>query len=75
MPINYCLFANNNEKYALLYQSKYLQQNNIVVFDRGYFSYELLFILMEHNIKVIFRVRENLKITECLENDKKTYMM
>jgi hypothetical protein len=59
IPINYILSKNKNERDALLMQTIYINKNDIVIADRGYFSYPLLSTLTEKGIKFIFRLKDN----------------
>jgi Transposase DDE domain len=62
MPINYFLLKNKNERAGLINQLEYLKKNDIVIMDRGYFSYDLLYTLTQKKIRVIFRLRHNMII-------------
>jgi len=68
IPINYFLMKNKNERDGLLNQLQYVNKNDILVMDRGYYSIDLLFILNEKKIKVIFRLKKNLLIIKKLKN-------
>jgi hypothetical protein len=58
LPINYKISNNKDERSVLIKQLKYLQQNDILIMDRGYFSYDLLSILNKKHIKTIFRLKK-----------------
>jgi len=62
IPINYNLSIKNNERESFLEQFKYLKKNDIIIFDRGYYSEELLVSLENINVKYIFRVKKSLNI-------------
>lgn len=66
--INYNLCKHKNERLALREQFEYLQENDILIMDRGYFSYELLYDLHIMKIKPIFRLASNLKIYDTINN-------
>ena len=68
IPINYHLSIKNNERESFLEQSKYLKENDIIIFDRGYHSEELLLELEKINIKYIFRIKKSLNIVKKLVN-------
>ena len=55
-----------NEKLCALEHMKQLTEKDIIVFDRGYFSYLLLYKLLEQGIQGIFR----LQIQESGTNSK-----
>jgi hypothetical protein len=68
IPINYSLFKNLNEREALIYQLKYLNPGDTLIMDRGYFSNEILMLLINNNINCIFRLKKNLNILGELIN-------
>jgi hypothetical protein len=72
IPINYGLFINATERNALREQFKYLKKNDIIIMDRGYYCKDLLFELNKLEVKVIFRLKNNLKILSDLKNKKDT---
>ena len=68
IPINYCITECNennlnkkkvNETNGFLSQLSYLSSNDIVIFDRWYFSTMLIKKLNDHNIGYIFRMKSN----------------
>lgn len=64
MPINYMLSLEGCERKTLMRQSKYLREGDILIMDRGYYSKELLFHLVDLGVNVIFRLASNLNITK-----------
>jgi hypothetical protein len=68
IPINYYLSKTRDERNSLIKQLKYVRPNDILIMDRGYFSKYLLTKLTMCNIKLIFRLRKNLKILKNLKN-------
>jgi hypothetical protein len=58
IPINYTIFKNIDEREALKNQLIYLHEGDILIMDRGYYSKEMLALLTEHNIKTMFRLKE-----------------
>jgi Transposase DDE domain len=73
IPINYGLFKNLNERKGLIKQLSYFKKNDILIMDRGYYSEELLYILNKNNIKVIFRLRTGLALTNNLKKNLNEY--
>jgi len=71
IPINYRLYKHTNERAALESQLKYINRNDILIMDRGYYSLELLGTLDKLGIKTIFRLRNNLDILLKLKKIKK----
>ena len=68
IPINYCITECNennlnkkkvNETNGFLNQLSYLSSNDIVIFDRWYFSTMLIKKLNDNNIGYIFRMKSN----------------
>jgi hypothetical protein len=66
IPINY-LVSNNDERTMLKNQLSYLNKNDILIADRGYYSYELVQTINKKNLKFIFRIS---KYNEFYINNK-----
>ena len=72
IPINYTLVTHNNERKAFIDdQLKYVNEGDIIIFDRGYYSDELIKILSEKGIKFIFRIKNEYKMTKQLIKENK----
>ena len=56
IPIDFELVAHCNERKAALTHLKSLQENDVVVYDRGYFSYAMLYFHVQHGIHAVFRL-------------------
>lgn len=56
IPIDFDLVSSFNERKAALTHLKSLQQNDVVVYDRGYFSYPMLYFHLKHKIHAVFRI-------------------
>jgi len=69
IPINYFLFKKRDERDAFKQQIKYLRKGDTVIFDRGYFSYDLIDILNKKNINYIFRLKCNKKEVQYMKNN------
>jgi Transposase DDE domain len=69
IPINFSLFANFNERDALISQLKYLKSGDILVCDRGYFSEKLMDILTKNKINFVFRIKNTSKYSKMLKGD------
>jgi len=75
IPINYYLFKQRNERDAFKQQIKYLRKGDIVIFDRGYFSYDIIDILNNKGINYIFRLKNNKKeVKYLIDNNLKEYI-
>jgi len=61
IPINYFLLKNRNEREGFRNQIKYLKSGDIVIFDRGYYSYDLIEKLELIGVNYIFRLKSNKK--------------
>ena len=59
MPIDFSLTASTNERLAALAHFDALEPDDVVVFDRGYFSYELLYDLVGRGAHPVFRIQRN----------------
>ena len=60
MPIDFSITADANERAAALAHFDALKPNDVVVFDRGYFSYELLYDLIERGAHPVFRLQRGI---------------
>lgn len=68
IPINYGVCKHKDERKGLLEQAKYLKENDVLIMDRGYFSFELLDHLVKLlNVKVVFMLRCDLTMLTNLE--------
>ena len=68
--INYNHSLTLNERECFIQQLDYINKGDTVIFDRGYYSLELLNILKHRDINYIFRVKNNLtSVKELLKND------
>ncbi len=57
MPLDFDLASHNNERTCALKHMQSLQKNDVVVHDRGYFSFELLASYTEIEVYPVFRVK------------------
>ena len=69
IPINYYLFKKRDERDAFKEQIKYLRAGDIVIFDRGYFSYDIIEKLNKKGINYIFRLKYNKKEVQYMKNN------
>jgi len=69
IPINYYLFNKRDERDAFKEQIKYLRKGDTVIFDRGYFSYDIIDILNKKSINYIFRLKYNKKEVQLMKNN------
>jgi len=68
IPINYSLIKTRNEREAFKNQIKYLKKDDIVIFDRGYYSYDLVEKLEIIGVKYIFRLKNNKKEVQYIKS-------
>ena len=61
IPINYNIFKTKNEREAFSEQLKYIKKDDILLFDKRYFSYDIDESLEKINSFYIFRLKENKK--------------
>lgn len=54
----------NNERICALEHLKHAEQHSLNIYDRGYFSFELLVDHVKHNIDAVFRLQSNTKYKE-----------
>lgn len=57
IPVDFDLVAHANERKVALTHLASLSKNDVVVYDRGYFSYAMLYEHKERSIHPIFRIR------------------
>jgi len=58
-PYDFDLSPKANERLMALDHFAVLQPNDVVVYDRGYFSYEMLYRHVEQGIETVFRLATN----------------
>jgi hypothetical protein len=66
ITVNYNLVKHSDERRAFLDQLKYVRKGDIVIFDRGYYSNELIKILTDKGIHYIFRMKKDSKMVKEL---------
>ncbi len=73
IPVDFDLFAHNNERKAAQTHFKKLFENDVVVYDRGYYSYEMLHEHKVRSLHAVFRIRRNANTVfdEFINNDQK----
>jgi hypothetical protein len=59
LPYDFDLSPNANERLMALAHLAVLKPNDVVVYDRGYFSYEMLYRHVEQGIETVFRLATN----------------
>lgn len=59
IPYDFDLVAHDNERAAALAHLAVLRQEDIVVYDRGYFSYAMLYYHTRNRIDAVFRLQKN----------------
>jgi hypothetical protein len=59
LPFDFDLASHGNERLSAIRHLEVLQTNDVVVYDRGYFSYLLLHLHCQSGIHAIFRLHEN----------------
>lgn len=59
IPYDFDLSPKANERQMALAHLAVLQPNDVVVYDRGYFSYEMLYRHVEQGIETIYRLTAN----------------
>jgi len=66
IPINYFLLKTKDEREAFRNQIKYLRCGDTVIFDRGYYSYDLIEKLELLGVNYIFRLKSNKKEVQIM---------
>ena len=72
LPIDFELSPSNDERQPAYCHLKHLKANDVVVYDRGYYSYPMLYYHLERNIHPIFRIQlhANKIIDEFIASDQ-----
>lgn len=77
LPFNTLLCKHYNERTAVCQQLKHIPQNSILIFDRGYYSKNMVTQLEKHNMKYLFRLKKdaNKNVKEFFNNKKKKLVL
>ena len=67
IPINYFLLKTKDEREAFRNQIKYLRSGDTVIFDRGYYSYDLVEKLELIGVNYIFRLKSDKKEVKIIK--------
>ncbi len=59
IPYDFDLVHHSNERIAALAHFTVLRQGDIVVYDRGYFSYVMLYEHLKNGVDAVFRLQKN----------------
>ncbi len=62
VPIDFELASHGNERKLALTHLKQLDENDVVVYDRGYYSYEMLHAHWLQGVEAVFRLQKNLTV-------------
>ncbi len=59
IPYDFDLTSHANERVSALAHLNTLRTGDVVVYDRGYFSYVMLYYHLQHGVHPIFRIKRN----------------
>ena len=59
IPYDFDLVSHYNERTLALSHLKVLNQQDLVIYDRGYFSYAMLYYHLKNGIEAVFRLQQN----------------
>ena len=59
IPVDFDLVSHHNERICAEQHLKVLEKDDVVIYDRGYFSYLMLLHHVESNIHAVFRLQES----------------
>jgi hypothetical protein len=59
MPFDFDLVSHANERSCAQEHLQMLEEDDVVVYDRGYFSYAMLYQHLKLNVHAVFRLQEN----------------
>ena len=74
-PVHFSLSANADERAAALAHLDTLGSCDIVVFDRGYFSFTLLYALVWRGAHPVFRIRRSSGFDDFIDGDRDDTMV
>jgi len=60
IPVDFALVSHSDERKVALTHLDVLSENDMVIYDRGYFSYEMLYSLTTAKIQAVFRLQRNM---------------
>jgi hypothetical protein len=69
LVINYHLNLKMNERKAIMEQKDFYKKGDTLIFDRGYYSQELVDFLNKKGVYFIFRTTENYHINDYIRNN------
>lgn len=64
--INYNLNTHNDERLAFKNQLNYIREGDTLIFDRGYYSEDLVQTLVDKKVKFIFRMKKDSKMVKLM---------
>ena len=72
LPVDFDLYAHTNERTAALAHLKALAAPDLVVYDRGYYSFELLCAHLRRGLHAVFRLPRNIcpAIDRFIDSDR-----
>jgi len=59
IPYDFDLVSHHNERTLALSHLKVLNKQDLVVYDRGYFSYAMLYYHLQSKVEAVFRLQQN----------------
>jgi hypothetical protein len=69
-PINYLLSNSFDERKLLIEQLPYINTNDVIIADRGYFSFNIINDFLDKKINFIFRISKNNKFISNIKNNE-----
>ena len=69
-PVDFSLSARTDERAAARAHLEALEPGDIVVFDRGYFSFALLYALFWRGVHPVFRIARNSAFDDFIDGDR-----
>ena len=59
MPVDFDLFSHENERAAALTHLDHAAEGDVIVYDRGYWSFEMALVHNLHKLNFVFRIQNN----------------
>ena len=71
IPYDFSLYSHHDERKAAISHLKQLREGDLVVYDRGYYSYHMLYVHHESKVGAVFRMSKCLNaVNNFLEHDE-----
>ena len=73
--INYNLSINKNERESFIEQLNYIRRGDTLIFDRGYYSENMINVLNNKKVNYVFRIKNSCLISKNLILNNQTFVI